>query len=138
MIPIKPLSHYLIFVGFGLLLWLIFLIAIRLIGSSVFSTGNPLLLLAFVLSIPLAPILIIAMSRLTRTPTSEMLIPVVISDITALLMDGLAVGFTDLYGPSYDQIAAAAAYLLWGVGLTLICAVWLSYQNKDIVYPYQS
>lgn len=128
MLQKKSPQYYLTFIGLGIALWLIFLIVIRLIGPAVFSTGNPLLLAAFVLSIPVVCGLTIVIARLTRTPTNEMLVPIVIIDFSALLLDGLAVGFTYLYGPTHDQIAAAAAYLLWGVALTLICALWLSYR----------
>ncbi|MBL8163657.1 MAG: hypothetical protein JNJ61_16850 [Anaerolineae bacterium] len=129
MMNAKPLRYYLTFIGLGIALWLSFLIVIRLIGPTVFSTGNPLLLVAYLLSLPLVWLLTILIARLTGIPTNEMLVPIAIIDFSALLLDGLAVGFTDLYGPTHDQIAAAAAYLLWGVGLTLICAVWLSYRK---------
>jgi len=127
MMQIKPMRYYLTFIGLGVLFWLAFLIVIRLIGTSVFTTGNPLLLVLFIVSAPAVWMIIVAVARVTNTPTNEMLAPIVIIDFTALLIDGLAVGFTNLYGPTHDQIAAAAAYLLWGVALTLICALWLSY-----------
>jgi hypothetical protein len=129
MMQVKPMRYYLTFMGLGVFFWLAFLIVIRLIGSTVFTTGNPLLLVVFILSAPLVWLIIIAVARVTNTPTNEMLVPIVIIDFTALLIDGLAVGFTNLYGPTHDQIAAAAAYLLWGVALTLICALWLSYRE---------
>jgi len=129
MMQVKPMQYYLTFMGLGVFFWLAFLIVIRLMGSSVFTTGNPLLLAVYILSIPLVWIVIIAIARVTNTPTNEMLVPMVIIDFSALLIDGLAVGFTDLYGPTHDQIAASAAYLLWGVALTLICALWLSYRK---------
>jgi hypothetical protein len=126
---VKPLRYYLTFIVLGVFFWLAFLIAIRLIGPGVFSTGNPLLLVVCVLSIPLVWATVVGIARLTRTPLNEMLVPIVIIDFSAMLIDGLAVGFTDLYGPTHDQIAAAAAYLLWGVALTLICALWFSYRK---------
>lgn len=129
MMQVKPMRYYLTFIGLGVFFWLAFLIAIRLIGTSVFTTGNPLLLVVFILSAPLVWLIIIAVARVTNTPTNEMLVPIVIIDFTALLLDGLAVGFTNLYGPTHDQIAAGSAYLLWGVALTLICALWFSYRE---------
>jgi hypothetical protein len=129
MLQVKPARYYLTFMGLGVFFWLAFLIIIRLMGSTVFSTSNPLLLAVFILSIPLVLVIIIAVARVTNTPTHDMLVPIVIIDFTALLIDGLAVGFTNLYGPTHDQIAAAAAYLLWGVALTLIWALWLSYRQ---------
>ena len=129
MMQVKPMRYYLTFMGLGVFFWLAFLIVIRLMGSTVFTTGNPLLLVLFIVSAPAVWMIIIAVARVTNTPTNEMLVPIVIIDFTALLIDGLAVGFTNLYGPTHDQIAAAAAYLLWGVALTLICALWLSYRK---------
>jgi len=129
MMKVKPMRYYLTFIGLGVFFWLAFLIVIRLIGSTVFTTGNPLLLVVFILSAPLVWVIIIAVARVTNTPINEMLVPIVIIDFTALLLDGLAVGFTNFYGPTHDQIAAGAAYLLWGVALTLICALWFSYRE---------
>lgn len=133
MMQVKPMRYYLTFIGLGVFFWLAFLIVIRLIGTAVFTavftTGNPLLLVVFILSAPLVWLIIIAVARVTNTPTNEMFVPIVIIDFTALLLDGLAVGFTNLYGPTHDQIAAGSAYLLWGVALTLICALWFSYRE---------
>jgi hypothetical protein len=45
---------------------------------------------------------------------------------TALLIDGLVIGFTYWYGDSLAQVAAAGASLLWGVGAAQVIAWALS------------
>lgn len=128
---VKPVKYYLTFVVWGFFFWVAFLAVMRLLGPVVFSTKNPLLFALFILSIPVVWVIIWGVAKLTRTPINEMLVPIVIIDFSALLLDGLAVGFTDVYGSTADQIAASAAYLLWGVALTLIMALWLSYRQVE-------
>jgi hypothetical protein len=55
-----------------------------------------------------------------------MLAPTVIMSFTALLIDGLVIGFTYWYGDSLAQVAAAGASLLWGVGAAQVIAWALS------------
>jgi hypothetical protein len=129
MLEVKSRKYYLTFIGWGVFLWAAFLVFMRLLGTPVFSTGNPLLLGAYVVSVPVVFGLIIFIARLTKTAIHDMLIPIVIIDATALLLDGLAVGFTNFYGDTPDQIAASGAYLLWGVAWTLILALWLAYRR---------
>ncbi|MEQ8676986.1 MAG: hypothetical protein RLP44_14985 [Aggregatilineales bacterium] len=128
----KSSTYYLLFIGLGVALWFIFLVAIRVIGTSVFTTGNPLLLGLFVLTAPIVMGLLPLLATATKIPLNEMLVPAVIMSASAMFCDGLAVGFTELYGSTDNQIAAAAAFLLWGVSLTLIWALWLSTRGKTV------
>lgn len=123
-------SKYLQFVGLGVILWFAFVIFIRLLGADVFTVGNPVLLLLFAASMPLLWASIIALAALTSTPVREMFVPVVIMTSTALLCDGLAVGFTSIYGPTDDQVRAAASYILFGAGAGQFLAQWLAERAK--------
>lgn len=114
------------FVALGALVWLIFLIFIRLLGADIMYLGNPVLMLLFIASTPLLIATIFVLSRLTATPVRDMPIPVTIMTFTALMLDGLAIAFTNLYGDSPDQIAASAAYLLFGGGLGILCSFLLA------------
>lgn len=125
-----PSHKPMLFVGIGVVVWFAFLIAIRVIGSSVFSTGNPVLLLFYVAALPLTAVTIISISLITRVPSNEMVMPTFIMTTVALLMDGLAVNFTDFYGPSDDQVRASAAFLLWGAGAGLLASLWLAHRPK--------
>lgn len=120
----NPLRNAAFFIFLGVLVWLSFLVAMRLIGSTVFSTGDPLLAVFFVAALPLIAVVIAGIAVLIRVPIRHMLVPVVIMTFTALMFDGVAVGFTDFYGSTDDQVRASAAYLLWGAGAGLL-VVWV-------------
>lgn len=115
-----------LFVAYGVALWFAFLVFIRLVGESVFSHGNPALLVMFALTVPISYGLVWGVAKLTSTPLNRMLAPTVIMSFTALLIDGLVIGFTYWYGDSLAQVAAAGASLLWGVGAAQVIAWALS------------
>jgi hypothetical protein len=114
------------FVSIGVVVWLVFLIFIRVLGTNVFTIGNPLLPILYVLAIPMILVTIYVISAITRVPIQDMPMPMFVMTFTALLLDGLAVGFTGAYGDSHEQIRAGAALLLWGAGLGLVCTLLLA------------
>lgn len=122
----NQLRPYLRYIPLGVVIWLAFLIFIRLVGSSVFSVGNPLLIVFFIAAFPLLWVTIIALAPIFGVPVRKMFMPVVVMTLTALMIDGIAIGFIDLYGSSDDQVRAAAAYLLWGAGVGLLVSLWVS------------
>lgn len=119
------------FIAIGVVVWLAFLVFIRWVGTTAFVVGNPLLPLMFVLAIPLILVTIYLLSAITRVPIKEMPMPVFVMTFTALLLDGLAVGFTGLYGQTAEQIQAGAAFLLWGAGWGLVCSLWLAMRAQS-------
>lgn len=114
------------FVVIGVVIWLAFLILIRVLGTTVFTVGNPLLPVIFVLAIPMIIVTIYLISGITGVSVRDMPMPVFVMTFTALLLDGLAVGFTGLYGDTHEQIRASAAFLLWGGGLGMVCSLILA------------
>ncbi|MDX2137348.1 MAG: hypothetical protein SF123_04580 [Chloroflexota bacterium] len=114
------------FVPIGIAVWLAFLILIRLIGPTVFTIGSPLLPIFYVLAIPITIVTIYLLSAVTRVPIQDMPMPVFVMTFTALLLDGIAVGFTSMYGETHDQIRAGAGFLLWGGGMGLVCTLLLA------------
>ena len=114
------------FVGLGVAAWLGFLIFIRLVGTAAFTIGNPLLPVLFVAAIPTLIGVIYALSYVTGVAIRDMPIPVMVMTFTALILDGLAIGFTDFYGDSHEQIRASAAFLLWGAGWGMLISMLLA------------
>lgn len=114
------------FVLIGVLVWLSFLILIRVLGTTVFTIGNPLLPVIFVAAIPMIIVTIYLVSNMTGVAVRDMPMPVFVMTFTALLLDGLAVGFTELYGDTHEQVRASAAFLLWGGGLGMVCSLFLA------------
>lgn len=118
------------FVGIGVLVWLGFLIFIRVVGTAVFTIGNPLLPVMFVGAIPMILVTVYLLSAITGVAVRDMPMPVFIMTFTALLLDGLSVGFTELYGDTHEQIRASAAFLLWGGGLGLLISLLLANRSE--------
>lgn len=115
-------TNHTLFIGLGFVVWLTFLIFIRLIGDTVFETNSPILAAFFIGSYPILYVTLVFLSRLTQVPMAEMFVPVVVMTFTALTFDGIAIGFTDFYGETDNQVRAAAAYLLFGAAGGMIVA----------------
>jgi hypothetical protein len=114
------------FVLIGVVIWLAFLILVRVLGTTVFTIGNPFLPVIFVVAIPMIIVTIYLVSGMTGVSVRDMPMPVFVMTFTALMLDGLAVGFTELYGDTHEQIRASAAFLLWGGGLGMVCSLILA------------
>ncbi len=111
-------------IGLGFIVWFIVLIIMRLLGESVFSEGNLWLIVFYTISFPAGILFTIIMRAIMHVPMREMLQPMVIFAIVAVMMDGFSFGFTKFYGVGEHELYAAA-YLLWAPGVFLICALWL-------------
>jgi hypothetical protein len=111
-------------VVYGVIVWALVLVVVRLLGSTVFSDGNPLLVVAYLAMFPLG----IAFTYITRSilnvPMRDLLEPMAILATVALMFDGISFAFTDVYGVGDHEIYAAA-FLLWAPGVFMLCAVWL-------------
>lgn len=110
--------------GLGFFVWFIVLIIMRLLGASVFSEGNPWLIVFYIASFPVGIVFTIIMRVIMNVPMRDMLQPMVIFAIVAVMMDGFSFAFTDFYGVGAHEIYSAA-YLLWAPGVFLLCALWL-------------
>lgn len=113
----------------GFTVWFLVLIIMRLLGSFVFTEGNPLLVVFYILSFPAGIFFTHAMRLILNIPMAEMLQPMVILAIIAIMMDGFSFGFTKFYGIGEHELYAAA-YLLWAPGVFLLCALWLVERAK--------
>jgi hypothetical protein len=115
----KPFNTTL-FVILGAVFWFEALLFIRFEGISLFVNGNPLLLLLFIASIPIAWCSVKISAIVSKVKGDDLLNAVIIMVITAASLDGIALTwFPDWYGLSPAGLAIAAAWLLWGVGLSL-------------------
>ncbi|MDX2075410.1 MAG: hypothetical protein SFZ02_03195 [bacterium] len=116
-------------VGFGFLVWFIVLIIMRVLGSSVFSEGNPWLIVFYIVTFPAGIVFTFVTRIILNIPMRDMMQPMVILAIIAIMMDGFSFAFTDFYGVSEHEIYSAA-YLLWAPGVFLLCALWLINRAK--------
>lgn len=130
------MSTYIKATGLGFLVWFIVLIIMRILGASVFSDGNFWLIIFYVASFPAGIIFTYLMRILMNIPMKDMLEPMVIFAIIAIMMDGFSFGFTDFYGVGEHEIYSAA-YLLWAPGVFLLCALWLINRAKQAALSAQ-
>jgi hypothetical protein len=118
-----------LFVILGAVFWLEALLFIRFGGEGLFVNSNPWLLLLFICSIPVAWILVKISAVVGKVDGDDLLSAVTIMSLTALLLDGIALTWCqDWYGLAQSGLLLAAAWLLWGVGVSLAFALALRYQ----------
>ncbi|MEO1254484.1 MAG: hypothetical protein AAFY41_06315 [Bacteroidota bacterium] len=74
----------------------------------------------YVLSIPIGIVTMYITRLLCRLSMDDMLMPILVMLFTTLTLDGLAVGFTDLYGATNETVRYAGGWLLWTFGTQII------------------
>lgn len=112
------------------IIWAIVLIGMRLIGATVFSEGNPLMVVAYILCFPAGVLFAYIMRPLMGLPMTEMLQPMAIFATVAIMFDGFAFGFTKFYGAGEHELYAAA-FLLWAPGVFMLMALWVISRAKQ-------
>lgn len=99
---------------------------IRYFGTTVFTEGNPALIVFFILAIPLTLASLYITKVISQLGYEELLKPVVVMTLTATLLDSIALArFRQLYGDSFEVALCGAAWILWGAGLGLLFAYLL-------------
>jgi hypothetical protein len=127
MTPAKNTFNPLLLVILGVVYWLEALLFIRFGGEELFVNGNPWLLLLFVAALPIAWILVKVSAVVGKIDREDLLSAVAIMALTAMLLDGVALTwFQGWYGLAPAGMLLAAAWLLWGVGVSLGIGYWVS------------
>jgi hypothetical protein len=120
-----------LFVFLGIIFWLNAALIIRFCGSTVFSEGNPLLGVFFVVAILITILTIYILKHISRLRYDELFVPLTIMTITATLLDGIAMTwFRELYSQSFEVSFFGSALILWAVGWGLLFGLLL--QNNVI------
>jgi hypothetical protein len=116
-----------LFTSIGAGFWLVFVLLIRVGGEYLFIDRNPWLLGLFIISIPLAWVLIKIVTTTTKVEGNRVLTATAIVTITAMLLDGIALTwFQNWYGLEPTKLVLVAAWLLWGAGMGLAIGYWES------------
>lgn len=125
-------SKQLLFVVLGAAFWFVAAMIVRLLGQTVFSENNPYLILMFVLAIPITFGFIFITQKVAKLEPSEILRPVVIITYTATFLDAIAMTwFRNLYSSSFEVSFFGSAFILWGAGLGLFLAHFLTNRNNN-------
>jgi len=108
----------------GVVLWLLFALLIRYsIPTGLFGNAAASALL-FAAAFPLAWLMIRLCRRVAALSPGQVVPGVVVASAAALSCDGLALTWApNLYGPDAASILPAAAWLFWGVGVSLALAL---------------
>jgi hypothetical protein len=110
-----------ILVVWGVLFWFIAAMFIRLAPAELFSGSAPTALL-FAASAPIAWLAVWITRQLASLRHDQIVAGTAIASAAAMLCDGIGLTWSSLYGSLGAVPLAAAAWLLWGVGLILTAA----------------
>lgn len=121
-------SGLFLFVVLGAIFWFNAAMIIRFFGATVFTEGNPMLMIFFALAIPLTLLSMYITKLISSVPFDELLNPVVIMTFTATFLDGITLAwFRQLYNHSFEVALHGAAWILWGTGLGLLFAYYFNH-----------
>jgi hypothetical protein len=119
-------SKEILFVILGIVFWYQASLIIKYFGESVFTEGNPKLILFFALAIPITIISMYLTALICKLNRNELLRPVVIMTFTATFLDAIAlVWFREIYSNSFEVVLHGSAWILWGVGIGLLISYLL-------------
>jgi hypothetical protein len=110
-----------IVVAWGVLFWFVAALFIRHAPAELFGGGAATaLLFAFTALIAWPSVWITR--QLASLKPDQLVAGTAIASAAAMLCDGVGLTWSPLYGPAGAVPVAAAAWLLWGVGLILVAA----------------
>lgn len=116
-------GQYLWFVTVAFSIWLAGVVLVRILDEAFFEDRGLVLILLFVGSILLGVVTQFALPHILRLPARDTLVPLVVIAGAALMMDGLAVGFTDIYSSDDPAKVGVGAWLLWTFGTQLVISL---------------
>lgn len=127
---IQSLSSTAILVATGVVLWAIGVALLRGLVAMDWLSGSAQSI-AYVLIIPGTLPFVPVGRMLAQLPKSETLASVAIVSMTALLIDGVVIGyFPWVYSADIDLARACAGALLWGVGVALALAAYMQPRQR--------
>jgi len=128
--PQYSTTQYLFYALIGFVIWISGVILVRLLGAAFFEPGSLLLLLLFGISLPTGVFLQFVMPKLIRIPIKDTLIPIVVMAGTALILDGIAIAFTDFYSADVAIKMTVGGWLLWTSGTQLVISLIIIGRTK--------
>ena len=117
--------------GLAFSIWLTGVVVVRLLPESAFDTGEPWPIVLFFASIGLGIGTQLAMPLLVRLPMNETFVPVMVICGAALIMDGIAIAFTDIYSNDPETKLVVGGWLLWTFGTQIIISILMLGRTSD-------
>ncbi len=111
------------FVAIAFAIWLTGVALVRLLPSAAFDADEPWPILLFIVSIGLGVATQLLAPVLVRLPAPETLVPIMTICGAALMMDGLAIAFTDIYSSVTATKLVVGGWLLWTFGTQIIISI---------------
>ncbi len=121
--PTFTTNQYLLYVVLGIGIWVTGVIIVRVLGPRFFEPGSFLLLVMFIASLILGFILQFVIPPVIGVPIKDSLIPVSVIVTTALICDGVAIAYTNVYSSDITTKMAVGGWLLWTFGTQLMASL---------------
>jgi hypothetical protein len=108
-------------IAFGI--WLTGVVIVRLLPNAAFDTDELWPILLFVASIGLGVVMQLVIPVLVRLAPRDTLVPVMVICGAALMMDGIAIAFTEIYSSETAVNVVVGGWLLWTFGTQIIISI---------------
>ncbi|MEM6528234.1 MAG: hypothetical protein AAF653_08055 [Chloroflexota bacterium] len=115
-------GQYVLYAVVGFVIWLSGVVLVRVLGSRFFESDTILMIL-YGVSLVLGVAIQSITPLLVRQPMKDTLIPLVFVCGFALMCDGIAIGFTDIYSADSVMKVGVGGWLLWTFGTQLIISL---------------
>jgi hypothetical protein len=126
-IPAEKSFNAVLFIGLGIVFWVLGVLFIRFAGSPLFDHSNPWLLPLFGVTIPLYWVFVKLLAIVGQVSGADLLRAFSLSSVAAAVLDGIALTwFPGLYGLEQAGLLLASAFLIYVFGAGLGIAYWVS------------
>lgn len=111
------------YVVLALGIWLTGVAIVRVLPTEAFDADEPWPIVLFIASIGLGIVTQLILPFLVRLPISETLVPMMVICGSALMLDGIAIAFTDIYSAETAIKLVVGGWLLWTFGTQIIISI---------------
>lgn len=116
------------YLAYGILafgIWLSGVMIVRLLPDAAFDADEAWPIVMFVASIGLGVVTQLVLPLIIRLPFRDTLVPVMMICGSALVLDGMAIAFTDIYSSQTATKVVVGGWLLWTFGTQIIISIFM-------------
>ena len=122
-VPRFRVQDYATYLAIAFAIWMAGVVVVRVLGPTAFDTDEPWPILLYLGSIGLGIVTQLVVPFLVRLPMAETLVPIIAICGCALVLDGIAIGFTDIYANEAETKMVVGGWLLWTFGTQIIISL---------------